>query len=75
MVSATVWRWKPSNGTGVLETSDGTFVWFHMTDLDGLTFTEVREGLPVEVVIDWTPQGKFQCRAEHVRPSSQPSSQ
>ncbi|MEV0080932.1 hypothetical protein AB0H58_31355 [Nocardia neocaledoniensis] len=67
---ATVYRWKPSNGTGVLRTDDGTFVWFHVTDLDGLRHADVYEGLPVEVVIDPTPQDKYECRAEHVRPSS-----
>lgn len=70
MVPATVYRWKPTNGTGVIKTDDGTYVWFHVSDLDGLRYADVYEGLPVDVVIDWTPQDKFSCRAEHVRPSS-----
>ncbi|MFD6394859.1 hypothetical protein [Nocardia sp. NPDC060259] len=70
MVPATVYRWKPTNGTGVIKTDDGTYVWFHVSDLDGLRHADVHESLPVDVVIDWTPQGKFECRAQHVRPSS-----
>lgn len=70
MVPAKVWRWKPTNGTGVLLTEDGTHVWFHVSDLDGLKHRDVHEGLSVDVVIDWTPQDKFSCRAAHVRPSS-----
>lgn len=70
MVPAKVWRWKPTNGTGVLLTDDGLHVWFHVSDLDGLHHADVREGLPVDVVIDWTPQDKYSCRAAHVRPSS-----
>lgn len=74
VVAATVWRWKATNGTGVLLIDDGTYCWFHVSNLDGLRYADVREGLPVDVVIDWTPQGKFTCRAEHVRPFSQHSS-
>lgn len=70
MVPAKVWRWKPTNGTGVLLTDDGLHVWFHVSDLDGLKHRDVHEGLPVDVVIDWTPQEKYSCRAAHVRPSS-----
>lgn len=70
MVPAKVWRWKPTNGTGVLLTADGLHVWFHVSDLDGLKHRDVHEGLPVDVVIDWTPQDKYSCRAAHVRPSS-----
>lgn len=73
MEAATVWRWKPTNGTGVLETATGRHVWFHVGDLDGLRYADVHEGLEVDVVIDETPQDKFSCRAAHVRPSSQHS--
>lgn len=51
MVHAKVWRWKPTNGTGVLLTEDGTHVWFHVSDLDGLKHRDVHEGLPVDVVM------------------------
>lgn len=75
VVAATVWRWKPTNGTGVLKTDDdGKYVWFHVSHLDGLKYAEVHEGLPVELSIDWTPQDKFECRAEHVSPRSPLSS-
>lgn len=71
MEAATVYRWKPTNGTGVLKTDSGRYVWFHVGDLDGLAYRDVHEGLNVDVVIDETPQDKFECRAAHVRPSSQ----
>lgn len=51
VVPAKVWRWKPTNGTGVLLTEDGTYVWFHVSDLDGLKHRDVHEGLPVDVVM------------------------
>ncbi|GGK64850.1 hypothetical protein [Nocardia camponoti] len=71
MEAATVARWKPAKGTGVLRTDEGRDVWFHVTDLDGLRYADIHKGLRVDVVIDETPQDSFSCRAEHVRPFSQ----
>lgn len=39
MVAGTVWRWTPRNGTRVIETGDGTLVWFHLSDVRGESIT------------------------------------
>ncbi|MGW4713659.1 hypothetical protein [Nocardia sp. NPDC004260] len=69
MDSGTVWRWKPRNGTGVIELDDTnhTLVWFHVSAVCGdLNITTIAEGLSVYVEIEPTPQGGFACRATSV---------
>jgi cold shock CspA family protein len=62
----TVWRWKPRNGTGVIELADGTLAWFHFSAFDDETVLSVTEGMPVDVDVDHTPQGDFTCRAARI---------
>lgn len=65
----TVWRWKPRNGTGVIQLADGTLAWFHFSAFDDETVPSVTEGMPVDVDVDHTPQGDFTCRAARIRRS------
>lgn len=63
----TVWRWKPRNGTGVIELADGTLAWFHLSAVHGETVATITEGMPVNVEIEHIQQGNFTCRATSVR--------
>jgi len=66
----TIWRWSPTKGTGVIRSDSGELVWFHFSAFDNAAFGDVAEGLPVDVDIDHTPQGDFQCRASRICLSS-----
>ena len=65
----TIWRWSPDRGTGVIRTTDETLVWFHISAIDDIPFGSITTNLPVDVDIDPTPQGDFQCRASRIRRS------
>ena len=66
----TIWRWSPDKGTGVIRTSDDTLVWFHFSAFDNANFGNITTDIPVDVDIDPTPQGDFECRATRIRLSS-----
>lgn len=69
METGTVWRWKPRNGTGVIELddADSTLVWFHLSDARGdLDIATIAEGLSVDVDVEPIPQGECTCRAKSV---------
>lgn len=64
-----IWRWSPDRGTGVIRTTDDTLVWFHISAFDDIAFSDIVPNLPVDLDIDPTPQGDFQCRASRIRRS------
>lgn len=66
MTRGTIWRWNSRNGTGSIKT-DHELVWFHFSAFDNAEISDIAEGLPVDVDIDHTPQGKYTCRASHIR--------
>ena len=53
-------------GFGFISTSDGGDIFFHMSNLDGVRFDELREGQRVNYTVGQGPKGQ---RAENVRPS------
>lgn len=53
-------------GFGFISTGDGGDIFFHMSNLDGVRFDELREGQRVTYTVGQGPKGQ---RAENVRPS------
>lgn len=70
MDKGTIRRWKPRNGTGVIELADGTLAWFHLSTVHGETITSLEEGMPVDVEIEHVQQGEYACRATRVQRST-----
>jgi len=52
-------------GFGFIATASGTDIFFHMSNLDGVRFEELREGQAVSFTEGRGPKGP---RAENVRP-------
>ncbi|HMA97222.1 MAG TPA: cold shock domain-containing protein [Polyangiaceae bacterium] len=52
-------------GFGFIQTASGNDVFFHMSNVEGVSFTELREGQRVSYVEGTGPKGP---RAENVRP-------
>lgn len=53
-------------GFGFISTGDGGDIFFHMSNLDGVRFDELREGQRVNYTVGQGPKG---ARAENVRPA------
>ena len=53
-------------GFGFIDTGDGDDLFFHMSNLDGVTFEQLREGQAVTFSVGQGPKGR---RAESVRPA------
>lgn len=70
MVTGKVLRWKPRNGTGVIQADDDDrLIWFHLSSArDGLGITTIAEGVEVDVDVEPIPQGEYPCRARAVYP-------
>ncbi|GAB4136725.1 MAG: cold shock domain-containing protein [Planctomycetaceae bacterium] len=56
---------KMDKGFGFIETSSGTDIFFHMSNIEGTTFDEIQEGQRVSYTEGHGPKGP---RAENVRP-------
>jgi CspA family cold shock protein len=56
---------KTDKGFGFIETGSGTDMFFHSSNLDGVTFDELHEGQRVSFTEGSGPKGP---RAENVRP-------
>lgn len=52
-------------GFGFIQSASGNDVFFHMSNVEGVSFTELREGQRVSYVEGSGPKGP---RAENVRP-------
>ena len=52
-------------GFGFIDTSTGTDMFFHMSNVEGVTFEDLREGQQVTFTEGHGPKGP---RAENVRP-------
>lgn len=52
-------------GFGFIQTASGNDVFFHMSSVEGVSFSELREGQRVSYVVGSGPKGP---RAENVRP-------
>ena len=55
---------KTDKGFGFIETSSGTDMFFHSSNLEGITFDEIQEGQRVSFTEGSGPKGP---RAENVR--------
>lgn len=53
-------------GFGFINTDNGGDIFFHMSNLDGVRFDELREGQRVTYTVGQGPKG---ARAENVRPA------
>ncbi len=53
-------------GFGFITTDNGGDIFFHMSNLDGVRFDELREGQRVNYTVGQGPKG---ARAENVRPA------
>lgn len=53
-------------GFGFITTDNGGDIFFHMSNLDGVRFDELREGQRVTYTVGQGPKG---ARAENVRPA------
>lgn len=53
-------------GFGFIDTGDGSDMFFHMSNLDGVRFEDLREGQSVSYTPGQGPKGP---RAENVRPN------
>lgn len=53
-------------GFGFIDKGDGKDIFFHMSNLDGVSFEELREGQKVTFKVGEGPKGP---RAENVKPS------
>ena len=59
-------RWNDAKGFGFIETGDNKDMFFHMSNLEGVEWDDLREGQKVTFEVGEGPKGP---RAEQVRPA------